>query len=56
MYEFHQNMFAFNKSSSCPKYSTTYAFGVVNVVNTQEWTIWVMDDGMQSLMMFPEER
>lgn len=43
------------QSSSCPKYTKTYEFGVVDVVNIQEWTIWVMDDGVQSLMMFPEE-
>lgn len=43
-------------SSTNPKYDKIYEFGTVVAVHTNKWTIWVMDDGVQSVMMFPEER
>lgn len=47
------------QSSTKPKYESTFEFHTVSVGmddTEQTYTIWVMDDGECSLMMFPNER
>lgn len=47
------------QSSTEPKYENTFEFHTVSVgmtVTEQIYTVWVMDDGVCSLMLFPDER
>ena len=47
------------QSSSEPEFKTTFEFHTASV-GTEEagqvYTVWVIDDGEQTLMLFPEER
>lgn len=47
------------QSSSEPKFENTFEFPLGSVEtgeNKHFYTVWVLDDGEQSVMMFPEER
>lgn len=47
------------QSSSNPKFKDTFEFHTVSVEMDEVeemYTIWVLDDGEYTLMMFPEER
>ena len=47
------------QSSSEPEFKTTFEFHTASVGTDeagQVYTVWVIDDGEQTLMFFPEER
>lgn len=47
------------QSSTEPKYENTFEFHTVSVgmaVTEQTYTVWVIDDSENTVMMFPDER